>query len=139
MVCLYCSGKTQVVNSRHQKRLAQVWRRRSCIRCGAIFTTTEHIDLSSSLSVRYTQGHLRPFNRDKLYVSVLRACGHRKQGVQDAAALTATIIASICRESSGPVITTAQIITPALQALQRFDAAAGVHYRAYHQASATTS
>lgn len=51
MVCIYCSGETQVINSRPQKRLNNIWRRRKCTACEGIFTTSESPDLTSSLVV----------------------------------------------------------------------------------------
>jgi transcriptional repressor NrdR len=133
MVCIYCDSPTKVVNSRRQKKLMQVWRRRACSSCGAVFTTNELVDLSSSLAVRTTEGHLRPFSRDKLYVSIMRACGHRKAAIGDSGALTATIIAKLRRQTIAAELSPAQIMVTTLQTLQHFDNAAGVQYAAYHQ------
>ena len=136
MVCIYCSGKTSVVNSRPQKRLMQVWRRRACSSCGAVFTTNELVELGTTLSVRSIQGRLKPFSRDKLFVSVLQACGHRKAAMSESADLTATIITKLRSTTNGAVVDAATITALALETLGQFDAAASVQYGAYHQASA---
>ena len=133
MVCVYCGGATQVTNSRPQRRLNQVWRRRACTRCGAVFTTNEAADLSSSLVVRGNAGTVRPFSRDLLFVSILRAVGHRATPVDDAGALTATITGKLLHSTKTAAITRGDIIDTALQALKHFDHAAAVQYAAYHQ------
>jgi len=133
MVCIYCGGKTQVTNSRPQKRLNQTWRRRECLACGAIFSTNEAADLSTSLAVRHQNGPVRAFSRDKLLVSVLRAVGHRRQPVEDASALTATITAKLLRSTATASVSPLDIIKTTLEALQHFDTAAAISYQAYHK------
>lgn len=133
MVCIYCGGKTQVTNSRPQKRLNRTWRRRECSNCHALFTTEEAVELSSSLVVRPSSGSLQPFSRDKLFVSLLRALGHRETALEDAGALTATTIAKLLHGETQAVIDPADIVTVAHAALSRFDTAAAVQYRAYHK------
>lgn len=133
MVCIYCGSPTQVTNSRPQKRLNQVWRRRACTQCGAIFTTNETADLATSLVVQAGGGSVQPFHRDQLFVSILRAVGHRQAPVNDAGALTATITAKLLHGTKTAAITRQNIITVVLQTLKHFDSAAAVQYAAYHQ------
>lgn len=136
MDCIYCGHKTTVLNSRPQKRLQQVWRRRHCDSCGAIFTTHEAVELAGSLVVRQTDshdGHIKPFSRDKLFLSVYGALGHRKAPVADASALTATITAQLRKQLQGASITKPAIIEATATALGHFDEAAAVYYRAYHK------
>ncbi len=132
MVCIYCSGSTRVTNSRPQKRLHQVWRRRYCTQCQAIFTTNEAVDLSTSLVVKHQDGSVAPFSRDKLLISVYRAVGHRERPTDDAGALTATITAKLLHGGSTAVVSPLDIVATAHETLQHFDAAAAVQYRAYH-------
>jgi len=132
MVCIYCGGKTQVTNSRPQKRLNHIWRRRECLVCHAIFTSVEAAQLSSSLSVKSGKGNIKPFSRDKLFASVLGAVGHRKTRVADAGALTDTIIAKLLGSTTQAAVSPAEIVIIAHETLSRFDKAAAVQYRAYH-------
>lgn len=133
MVCPFCQNPTRVTNSRTQKRANSTWRRRRCRQCHAIFTTVESIDFSKSIVVEAQSGAYEPFERDKLLLSVYDALRHRNTAQTDATALTGTIIAQLLRHkaSSLSVITIAQT---AHTVLQRFDTAAGVHYRAFHLA-----
>lgn len=133
MVCIYCSSKTQVTNSRPQKRLHQTWRRRQCTACGAIFSTNELVDMATSVVVRHKDGSMRPFSRDKLFLSVLKAVGHRESATDDAGALTATIVAKLHPQLADATLTPADITKTALETLKRFDTAASVQYAAYHR------
>lgn len=133
MDCIYCSGSTHVINSRPQKRLKQVWRRRRCLACGAVFTTIEAADLANGLLVRGHTDDLTPFSRDKLFLSVSRTLGHREDAVEATSALTATIIARVRDTAAQGVVGYQDIITTAHVALQRFDNVAGVQYEAYHK------
>jgi len=139
MVCIYCGGTTQVVNSRAQRRLNQVWRRRECTACHAVFTTEEAADYGASIVVRSPKapgangGTHAPFSRDKLFTSVLRAVGHRESPLEDAGALTATITAKLLKSRPGAAVSPTDIITVTLETLKHFDNAAAVQYRAYHK------
>lgn len=133
MVCIYCSGKTKVINSRPQKRLDQTWRRRQCLSCGTVFTTTESVDYSGSIVVRTASKGLEPLSRDTLFVSILQACGHRRDAVSAASGLTATILAKSRRKAVDGLLERRDIIQTALAVLKRFDAAAAVAYAAYHR------
>ncbi len=136
MVCIYCGDKTQVINSRHQKRLNHGWRRRECLGCGAIFTTIEEAEYSTGLAVRTTSSGkhtpTNPFSRDRLFVSILQAVGHRRTALEDAGALTATIIAKLLQSNANAAVSPDTIRQTSLETLQRFDTVAATHYKAYH-------
>jgi transcriptional regulator NrdR family protein len=132
MVCIYCAGQTRVTNSRPQKRLQQVWRRHLCTKCGALFTSIEAADLSTGLIVRRIDGSVAPFSRDTLFLSVLQAVGHRAASIDDAGAVTATIIATLIKSAHTASLSPADIATAALRTLKHFDSAAATLYQAYH-------
>jgi transcriptional repressor NrdR len=135
MVCPHCSTKTDVVNSRQQRRTNSVWRRRTCTACSTIFTTLEHIDLPSLLRVARTTTELEPFSRDRLFVSVLESCRHRPSAIADTSNLTQQIIMRLlaAQKTSG-LIDRTQIMTTTLSVLKTFDSTAATFYRAYHPA-----
>ena len=134
MVCLYCGGQTYVTNSREQKRLGHIWRRRACKRCGAVFTTIESADLSLSLSISHSNGQIEPFNRDTLFISLVQALGHRSDAIEAASALAATTIARLLKTRPGASIEVAALRAAAHSTLQRFDKVAAISYAAYHKA-----
>jgi transcriptional regulator NrdR family protein len=131
MVCIHCSAETQVINSRHQKKINQVWRRRRCSH-GHIFTTQEQTDYSAVWQVKSATGKLEPFQRDKLFLSLLSSLGHRKTSLTDAGALADTITSRLEIPNNDAVIPVGQIVTNTQVVLNRFDTAASVHYRAFH-------
>jgi transcriptional repressor NrdR len=133
MVCIHCGHKTQVVNSRLQKRNNQVWRRRHCLQCGALFTTQEAALYGASWSVRGKDGSLQPFLRDKLLLSLYRSCQHRPQALRDAAGLADTVIKKIGSEVKAGAVEASIIAQAAQVALNRFDTAASTHYQAFHK------
>lgn len=131
MVCIYCSGNTDVFNSRHQKRLNHVWRRRRCAVCKAVFTTIEAADPSQTVLIK-RNGHLEPFSRELILLSVYDSLKHRKTAVQDATALTATIVSTLYGLTANATLERDQITEAAATVLERFDSVAAVHYRAFH-------
>ncbi len=135
MVCIYCSGETRVINSRHQKRENHIWRRRQCLNCNTVFTTEEAPDLAANIRVatpRQPSAVGTKFDRDKLFVSLYRALGHRQHAISDASALCTTIISKLLKTHSGAVLSVTEIAFVTNETLQHFDSAAAVSYAAYH-------
>lgn len=133
MVCIYCAKRTEVTNSRLQRVHNAVWRRRRCLACKAIFTTHERIDLSAAFMVSsISAGPPVPFSRDKLFLSIVRACGHRDDQVQDAGALTETVIVGTAATANESLVQREALAKKIYEVLLNFDDAAATHYRAYH-------
>ena len=134
MICVQCGSKNiKVTNSRPQVWTNRIWRRRHCQQCFTVFTTEESIDYSGAWRVKYPDNDLQPFLRDKLLVSVLRSCGHRKNPLEDAQGLTDSIIYRLLKQTQDGIIEKDTIIQITKVALNRFDTAASVHYTAHHQ------
>ena len=89
--------------------------------------------MTTSVVVRYKDGSVRPFSRDRLFLSVLKAVGHRETAVDDAGALTSTIMAKLHPKLANATLTPSEIIKITLETLQRFDHAASIQYAAYHR------
>lgn len=131
MVCVYCAHDTRVVNSRPQKRLNRVWRRRTCTNCGATFTSTEAVDLSGSITIR-NKKQLQAFQRDKLFMSIYDSLKHRKTALSDATGLTDTIVSQLYPLMTDAVLEKAAITEVTSVVLLRFDKVAATHYQAFH-------
>jgi transcriptional repressor NrdR len=133
MVCVQCGAETRVVNSRLKKRLNVIWRRRVCNSCGAIFTTEENTDYALAWVVKDARGKMKPFSRDKLFLSLYKACGHRKTAITDAGAIADTVMATLVNNHLvNARLDTDQIRNACLIALNRFDKAAFSSYKAFH-------
>lgn len=132
MVCVYCSSDTRVINSRKQLRTGGVWRRRQCQQCQAIITSQEMVDLSSSVTVRNSQGALEPFLRDKLFISLHDSLKHRKTAIRDATLLTDTVWTSLVPHIKTALIDISEVKDCCYSVLHKFDPAAASYYTAYH-------
>lgn len=131
MVCIYCSGGTQVINSRLRKRRNTVWRRRRCLICATIFTTSESIELSQTILIQ-NKTAVEPFSRDRLFISIYESLKHRKSALLDASGLCDTIIQAILLKHENGSVQSSVIVAATLAVLERFDAAAATHYQAFH-------
>lgn len=131
MKCIYCSGKTGVINSRLQLKQNQVWRRRQCHKCKAIFTTQESVTGEQSLTVQKGNDY-EPFSRDKLLLSVYDSLRHRKTALSDATSLTGTVWSQLLPHIKNASIKREDIVGSTFKVLSRFDKAAATHYLAYH-------
>lgn len=132
MVCIYCGGSTQVVNSRPQKQLNQIWRRRQCNLCGAIFSTNEAPQLASSFMIRNKYGALEAFSRDKLLMSIHESCKHRSNAIEDSSAITLNIIGKLTGFSATGEILRSELVALVLVVLDSFDSTAANVYRGLH-------
>jgi len=131
MVCVFCSSETQVVNSRRQKRNNQIWRRRQCLSCMAVFTTHEALDTTTTLIVD-SRGSAGPFLPDKLYTEVLLALQDRPDCYTAAREVTNTVINKLLKLPEKPVFKASQISAAAGDVLKRLDRRAYLRFIAEH-------
>lgn len=136
MVCVYCGNATKVINSRHQKRANQVWRRRKCLVCEAVFTSTEAFDMGQAVVFKDNQ-HSKPFSRDTLLMSIYDSLRHRKSALQDATALTDTVLSKLWPHVTSASLQREDVVRITHEVLRRFDKAAATSYHAFHPPSAT--
>ncbi|MGD0284371.1 MAG: hypothetical protein ABSB12_02145 [Candidatus Saccharimonadales bacterium] len=134
MVCIYCGGTTNIINSRLQRKLNRKWRRRKCQICGQIFTTTEKINENTSLMIdRHTkEPRYLPFSRDNLFISIYRSCEHRPTALSDASSITDTIISRLLLKVEDSCVSLVLIQQQAYLTLRRFDKVAATYYKAYY-------
>ncbi len=131
MVCVYCGAKTKVSNSRLQKRNNQVWRRRECLACHAVFTTHESVELESALSVE-KNGQNRPFLPDLLLKELMLALKHRKDVYTASGELVSTVVRRLLALPQSPLFKPADISKTTAEVLKRFDHRAYLRYLADH-------
>jgi transcriptional repressor NrdR len=131
MLCPFCSKDTEVINSRPQKRTNGVWRRRHCYGCARIFTTVEKADLEASVRVQKRSGDLEPLSEAKLMISLYKALEHHKNAPDMAFELTQTVIKSVMRFTSEPLIPSSAIAFEVVSTLKNFDAAAAIRYQSF--------
>jgi|SRR3989344_4758643 len=78
MMCPYCSNEeTKVTDKRDTQEGTR--RRRECLKCEKRFTTYEKIDVVERYVIK-KDGRREPFNRDKVFLGILKACEKREIG-----------------------------------------------------------
>jgi len=83
MRCPFCrEDKDKVVDSRAADNGRVIRRRRQCLSCGKRFTTYEHIELNSRISVIKKDGTRVPYDRQKVLVGLQKACYKRPISAQ---------------------------------------------------------
>ena len=132
MECIYCASQTRVTNSRSSKSSFSIWRRRQCQSCKEIFTTTEAPDLKASIVVKNIDGTLEPFSPDKVFMSILYSCNHRKSPLDDARALTNTFTKQMMSHINTGIIDKTIIQKICSDILINFDKASHSYYNAYY-------
>lgn len=96
-------------------------------------TSCEAPDLEKSVRVRRTTS-LEPFSRDKLLLSVYDSLRHRPTAIDDATALTNTIVVALLNtQMHNACIDVEHIVTVTAKTLHNFDAAAATSYQAFHR------
>jgi len=135
MVCVHCGGSTRVINSRLQKRNNHVWRRRQCRQCKLVFSTEEAAQYGNIWLVMDSSGNYSPFSSNKLLLSLYRSCEHRVSALNDAVALSETVVRKLQPKFIDGRINSQVIAQVSQVALNRFDRAASVHYGARHSPS----
>ena len=131
MVCIYCGGDTKVTNSRWQKRNNQVWRRRECTACHAVFTSHEAFELESALSVSQN-GRISPFMPDLLLKELMMALQDRNDVYTASREVMGTATAKLLTLPQKPVFSPADISKTVSGVLRRFDKRAYLRYIADH-------
>jgi transcriptional repressor NrdR len=78
MRCPYCGeDRDKVIDSRATEGGAAIRRRRECLACGKRFTTYEHIETTTRLTVIKKDGTRVPFDKQKMLTGVQAACYKR--------------------------------------------------------------
>src|SRR5581483_4653519 len=112
------------------KRNNQIWRRRKCSKCQAIFTSHEAIDLSSTLLVE-CEGP-KPFIEDLLYSDLQTALKHRPDSYGAAREASYTVIKELLKLSNKPLFKPTDISRVAYGVLEKLDQRGALRYRADH-------
>lgn len=73
-----------------------------------------------------------PFQKERLFLSILKTCEHRKDALNDAIALTETVTAKIIQGSPSASIPLGSIATTVHQVLRNFDSLSSAQYAALH-------
>ena len=91
MKCPFCGDQeSKVVDSRHSEDGLSIRRRRECLNCQRRFTTYEVVE-SLPIIVVKKNGSRQPFDRNKIFNSMMRAFDKRKVSVEELERITTEI------------------------------------------------
>ncbi len=75
MICPFCTHKeTKVTDKRESNNATR--RRRECLKCKKRFTTYEKIEPIERFVIK-KDGRREPYNKDKVFLSIIKACEKR--------------------------------------------------------------
>lgn len=134
MICLNCSQKdTQVKNSRSSAGTAQIWRRRACRHCGAVFTTYETPDSSTLKIVEPDEKKEDDFSLGNLTISIYKVLPNDNDRVtrDHALWLAKTIENKLVRRKSRRVLRS-ELKKLIYETLKDFDEMAAMQYGIKH-------
>ena len=120
-----------MVDSRHNEENNSIRRRRECMKCQRRFTTYEMVEILP-ITVVKRGGSRQPFDRSKVYNSMLRAFDKRKVNADDlhsiAMEIEKTIQASLQRE-----ITSDEIGEMVMERLKPLDEVAYIRFASVYR------
>lgn len=138
MFCINCfNGTTRVSNTRANKKQAHIWRRRSCNRCGAVFTTRERPSLADNKPIILSSGEKDQFNLGKLILSISRAFTHNASEAEYNALWLAQTTEDIL-STEQETVTPEDIEATVHNVLKRYDELAAIQYAAQHNLISST-
>jgi transcriptional regulator NrdR family protein len=132
MVCILCDSKTKTTNSRYRPAARQTWRRHTCTRCSAVFTTRESVEPEQSFRVVSADGTMSALSRDRLFLSIYQCVAHRPDGVTEAGTLTTTVLRQVIDRHS-LIVRTTDLVDTTFVAIKRFSSAAASIYGARYR------
>lgn len=131
MKCPYCSGDTEVVDSRWIKELNRKQRRRKCKVCGERFKTVESVQLKTPKVVK-RDGRRELFNRDKLRHALELATTKREVSDEMISDLIADVEHRVGRLNQ-PEVKTSIIGQFVMESLYRLDRVAYVRFASIYR------
>ena len=132
MKCPFCDqSETKVVDSRLLKEGFSVRRRRKCESCEKRFTTYETIEISMPNIVK-VDGRREPFNREKIYRGIEKACQKRPISTEQVERIVENIEKSIL-ELSAKEVKTDEIGKIVMMYLRNLDPVAYIRFASVYR------
>lgn len=130
--CAFCDyEESKVVDTRSAEDGHAVRRRRECMKCGKRFTTFEKIE-TRPVMIRKKDGHLEPFDTEKLRAGLMKACEKRPT----AQAQVDRVVGEIEKEILNllePVVPSQKVGELVMRALKELDEVAYVRFASVYR------
>lgn len=132
MKCPFCDNlESKVIDSRLSKEGDITRRRRECERCAKRFTTYERLEESLPLVVK-KDGRREPFDRQKIFHGIQKACEKRPIGVETMEHIVDDIV-QWAQESGVAEMTSVTVGEKVMEALHRLDGVAYVRFASVYR------
>lgn len=132
MKCPFCSfEESKVIDSRPTDEGARIRRRRECISCGKRFTTYEIIESVPVMVIKKDKSR-QPFDRQKLFNGIMRACEKRPVSVSAVEKIVDEIEAEI-QNSLDREVTSVKIGELVMDKLKDIDEVAYVRFASVYR------
>ena len=132
MKCPFCGySESKVIDSRPTDEGERIRRRRECMSCGKRFTTYEVIESVPIIVVKKDKSR-EPFDREKLFNGLLRACEKRPVSVETIEKIVDEIEATI-QNSLDREVTSIRIGELAMDKLKDTDEVAYVRFASVYR------
>lgn len=132
MKCPFCGySESKVIDSRPTDEGERIRRRRECMSCGKRFTTYEVIESVPIIVVKKDKSR-EPFDREKLFNGLLRACEKRPVSVETIERIVDEIEATI-QNSLDREVTSIHIGELAMDKLKETDEVAYVRFASVYR------
>ena len=132
MKCPFCNNENiRVIDSRPAEDNNAIRRRRQCEACGRRFTTYEKIETIPLMVVKKDHS-IEPFNRDKLFNGLLRACEKRPVSLKSLEQIVDEIEQKLKNSLEGEV-NSRRIGELAMEELRRLDQVAYVRFASVYR------
>jgi transcriptional repressor NrdR len=133
MRCPKCEcDEDKVIDSRSAREGAAIRRRRECLKCGHRFTTYEGIERIEKLKVLKRDERRETFSRNKLLLSLERACQKRPVTSEQLEDLADKILADLASKF-GREVTYRQIGEAVMAELRALDKVAYIRYASIYR------
>lgn len=132
MRCIYCGNTdSKVVDSRSNEECDSIRRRRECLKCGKRFTTYEKIESISIIVIKNDKSR-QPFDREKIFNGILRACEKRHISTNQIESMVDEI-ESVIYNTMDKEISSARIGELVMEKLQSVDEVAYVRFASVYK------
>lgn len=132
MKCPFCDNlESKVIDSRLSKEGDITRRRRECERCAKRFTTYERLEEALPLVVK-KDGRREPFDRQKIFHGIQKACEKRPVSVETMEKIVDDIV-QWAQESGAAEMTSVAVGEKVMEALHHLDGVAYVRFASVYR------
>ncbi|MFA5992882.1 MAG: transcriptional regulator NrdR [Candidatus Pacearchaeota archaeon] len=130
MICPFCQHNETKVTDKRESTNSTTRRRRECLKCEKRFTTYEKVEPIERYVVK-KDGRREPFNRDKIFLGIVKACEKRNVGYDQIEKIVRTIEENVMKAEKE--ISTKKIGESIMKQLKTIDKVAYIRFASVYK------